>query len=200
MQLIVLFLIFGTTRLNGLAQWTNEIEDLAKQLCNEVLPGSEDLMEASVATEFARRYRAMLERFEQMADTASHKISMAERLNRVLQELIAEGGLSPSAMAQRRTSLARVLNSLHDLETDAANVVQTGQINHSRLTAVTVMLLLLTFPICFMLSHPNNIPYIRDYDVWSPQVKHIGSIWYEVWLILMCSEYQSTEGMLHHHY
>ncbi len=84
-------------------------------------------MEASVAAEIARKYRAMLEKFEEMADSTGLNISMAERLNKILQELIAEGGLSPSEMALRRTSLARVLNSLHDLEADAQNVMQTGK-------------------------------------------------------------------------
>ncbi|VDD77662.1 unnamed protein product [Mesocestoides corti] len=114
-------------KLGGLEQWTNELEGLANQLCSEGFPGSEELMDPEVAAEIARRYRAMLEKFEQMADSTGPNISMAERLNKMLQDLIAEGGLSPAEVANRRTSLARVLNSLHDMEAVTSSVLQTAE-------------------------------------------------------------------------
>lgn len=118
---------FPSSRLGGLEQWTNELEELTNQLCAEGMRGGEDLMDAAVAAEIARRYRAMLEKFEKMADSTITNISNAERLNRILQELISGGGLSPSEMASRRTSLARVLNCLHDIEAMTPNVLEKGK-------------------------------------------------------------------------
>ena len=115
------------SRFSGLEQWTNELEDLANQLSSESLAVGESLMDSEVAAEIARRYRTMLEKFEKMVDSTGTNISLAERLNRVLQELISGGGLSPSQMAQRRNSLARVLNSLHDIDAMAPNLLQTGE-------------------------------------------------------------------------
>lgn len=117
---------FFPFRLDGLEQWTTELENLVNQLCSEGLLGGEDMMDPNVAAEVARRYRAMLKKFEEMVNSTSLNISLAERLNKILQDLIAEGGLSPSEMAKRRASLARVLNSLHDIETLTPSVLQTG--------------------------------------------------------------------------
>ncbi|VDN96923.1 unnamed protein product [Rodentolepis nana] len=113
-------------KLGGLEHWTTEFEELANQLCSDGLAGSEDLMDPEVAAEVARRYRAMLEKFEEMIDSTNSNISLAERLNNILQELIGEGGLSPSEIANRRTNLARVLNSLHDLESMTSDVRETA--------------------------------------------------------------------------
>ncbi|KAL5965768.1 hypothetical protein TSMEX_006503, partial [Taenia solium] len=115
------------SKLGGLEQWTSELETLVNQLCSEGLLGGEDMMDPNVAAEVARRYRAMLKKFEEMVDSTSLNISLAERLNRILQDLIAEGGLSPSEIAKRRTSLARVLNSLHDIETLKPSVLKTAE-------------------------------------------------------------------------
>nr|CDS27008.2 nesprin 1 [Hymenolepis microstoma] len=113
-------------KLGGLEHWTSEFEELANQLCSDGLLGGEDLMDPEVAAEVARRYRAMLEKFEEMIDSTNSNVSLAERLNNILQELIGEGGLSPSEIANRRTNLARVLNSLHDVESMTSDVRQTA--------------------------------------------------------------------------
>lgn len=100
---------------------------MANQLCSEGMPGSEGLMDTEVAAEVTRRYREMLEKFGEMVDFTNSNIALAERFNKILQELIAEGGLPPSKIANRRANLARVLNSLHDLEAMTPNVRQTGE-------------------------------------------------------------------------
>ncbi|VDN11395.1 unnamed protein product [Dibothriocephalus latus] len=115
-------------KLSGLVKWTNELESLAGRLREEGAAGEQELLEASVAADIAARYRAMLMRFEELADSTDQNVSMAERLNNILTELLAEGGLPPAAMAQRRTSLARVLNSLHDLKADVHGVLQSGSL------------------------------------------------------------------------
>ncbi|KAH9285528.1 Nesprin-1 [Echinococcus granulosus] len=115
------------SKLGGLEQWTSKLENLATRLRSEGLPGSKDMMDPKVAAEIAQRYRDMLKKFEEMVDSSSLNISLAERLNKILQELIAEGGLSPPKMAKRRASLAHVLNSLHDIETVTPNVLQTAK-------------------------------------------------------------------------
>ncbi|KAM7539973.1 hypothetical protein Aperf_G00000041104 [Anoplocephala perfoliata] len=114
-------------KLAGLEQWTAEVEDLSNQLCSEDIPGSEGLMDPDVATEIARRYRKMLEQFGEMVDSTNSNIALAERYNKILQELITEGGLPPPKIANRRANLARVLNSLHDLETMAPSVRRTAE-------------------------------------------------------------------------
>ncbi|VDM15794.1 unnamed protein product [Hydatigera taeniaeformis] len=115
------------SKLGGLEQWASELENLVNQLYSEALPGNEDMMDPNMAAEVAQRYRAMLKKFGEMVNSTGLNISLAERLNKILQDLIAEGGLSPSEMAKRRASLARVLNSLHDIETLTPNVLQTAE-------------------------------------------------------------------------
>lgn len=85
-------------------------------------------MDASVVSEIAERYRAMLARFEQMADSTGQNLSMAERLNNILQELISTGGIPLAQMAERRSSLAHVLSSLHEFENDVAGLLESGKI------------------------------------------------------------------------
>uniref|UniRef100_A0A183SMI0 Nesprin-1 n=1 Tax=Schistocephalus solidus TaxID=70667 RepID=A0A183SMI0_SCHSO len=116
------------TKLSGLVKWTNELESLAGRLREEGSVSENELLEAHVAADIAARYRAMLMRFEELADSTDQNVSMAERLNNILTELLAEGGLPAAAMAQRRTSLARVLNSLHDLQADVHGVLQSAPI------------------------------------------------------------------------